>query len=79
MSHPLVAIKSALDEMPPRKREELVRHCIQDAFSQLPEKDKEIIGKQVDTISEVCEGYQLGPAAALELLAKLGMFLSKTA
>jgi hypothetical protein len=68
----------ALSDIPPRRREDLIRECINGAYLDLDQKDKVIIDREVDSIKIICTGTNLGPAGALELLAKLGMFLNKT-
>ena len=70
------SIEPSLSDMPPLKREELIRDSIRTAHSKLEPEVRKEVDLAIDTVRMSCEGTNLGPAGALELIAKLGMLLN---
>lgn len=65
-----------LSDLSPRKREEITRHAIQEGFRKLAPADQKEIQSAVESVKIMCVDNGVGDAAALELLAKVGMLLS---
>ena len=65
-----------LSDFPPRKRDEILNTTLRSARLKLDDHDRELIDREVENVKTVCAGTNLGNAGALELLAKLGQFLS---
>ena len=62
-------------ELSPRVQIEVSTNVISEAYRQIEPRDKKQIDECVESIKIQCPDERLGDAAALELLAKLGMFL----
>ena len=76
-SHSYSEEQSALADLPPRKREDIIRASIAEAYRKLEPEVKEKIDEGVVMLDSIYEGKNLGRAGWLELLAKLGMYMNK--
>jgi len=72
----IAAVEKALLDMPPREKKALLNAGLKDAFDKLPKRDREELEAEMKNF---CSIRGIGHGAMLELAARLGWYLNKSA